>query len=501
MISNDALRAISNIFIGDVGDYYTYKSGPKLVSFFNDNFNFEDVYGQGFPSRWSYAYDKIVAIINSGKVNLLLDIILGSRFIIKEKQCSAVEALELSKDILLEFNRILKADGYLITDSNGQHKLIQENQDLIFLGDGGFATVYKQKSTGLVIKKLKEDFLTNKGIRSRFKREYLITKSLSDIPGIIEVYDFNESDYTYTMKLAEQTFEKYMLNAEFNDATKTTCIRMILQIMKEVHGRDIIHRDLSPNNIFIMNGQIIIADFGLGKDLNMFTSHQTLHTNAVGQYSYCAPEQFMLLKDGDKRSDVYSLGRIINFIMTLDPNNAHHHFRSVAEKATNSDAAYRYSDAGQLSTYFEKSVAYNTSEENKKIVEEKIKMEILDDDVEAFLYEIPASKICTYVMQRKKGFLGTVFKFMNVDDNHEQHIIQSIDKEYRNCCKTYESNDPFAEFAYGILMGKYSYVTNDIAANMLRYVAKEVNRYTAQHLVEKVLEKGVEPLIEEILES
>jgi len=124
MISNDALRAISNIFIGDVGNYYTYKSGPKLVSFFNDNFNFEDVYGQGFPSRWSYAYDKIVAIINSGKVNLLLDIILGSRFIIKEKQCSAVEALELSKDILLEFNRILKADGYLITDSNGQHKLI-----------------------------------------------------------------------------------------------------------------------------------------------------------------------------------------------------------------------------------------------------------------------------------------------------------------------------------------------------------------------------------------
>jgi len=104
-------------------------------------------------------------------------------------------------------------------------------------------------------------------------------------------------------------------------------------------------------------------------------------------------------------------------------------------------------------------------------------------------------------MQRKKGFLGTVFKFMNVDDNHEQHIIQSIDKEYRNCCKTYESNDPFAEFSYGILMGKYSYVTNDIAANMLRYVAKEVNRYTAQHLVEKVLEKGVEPLIEEILES
>lgn len=75
-----------------------------------------------------------------------------------------------------------------------------------------------------------------------------------------------------------------------------------------------------------------VADFGLGKDLQVFTSHQTLHTNAMGQYYYCAPEQFMMLKDADKRSDVYSLGRVINFIMTGDARNSHHIYRSVAEK-------------------------------------------------------------------------------------------------------------------------------------------------------------------------
>ena len=74
-----------------------------------------------------------------------------------------------------------------------------------------------------------------------------------------------------------------------------------------------------------------------------------MHTNAVGQFYYCAPEQFMMLKDGDKRSDVYSLGRVINFIMTGDPRDSHHIYRNIAEKATNSDAAYRYADAGQLS--------------------------------------------------------------------------------------------------------------------------------------------------------
>ena len=108
--------------------------------------------------------------------------------------------------------------------------------------------------------------------------------------------------------------------------------------MTEFYKKDIIHRDLSPNNIFIMSGVIKIADFGLGKDLNVFTSHQTMHTNAVGQYYYCAPEQFMLLRDGDKEVMYILSGRLINFIMTRNPRNSHHIFRNVAEKATNSDS-------------------------------------------------------------------------------------------------------------------------------------------------------------------
>lgn len=56
---------------------------------------------------------------------------------------------------------------------------------------------------------------------------------------------------------------------------------------------------------------------------------------------------------------LYSLGRTLNFIMTSDPGDSHHAFRSVAEKATNSDASYRYADAGQLSVFFEGSGSSN----------------------------------------------------------------------------------------------------------------------------------------------
>ena len=154
---------------------------------------------------------------------------------------------------------------------------------------------------------------------------------------------------------------------------------------------------MSPNNIFIINGVLKIADFGLGKDLNVFTSHQTLMTNQVGQYYYCAPEQFMLLRDGDKRSDVYSLGRIINYIMTGHPTNIHHIFRSVAEKAANADSAYRYADASQLSTHFEKSVKYHQNAQNEQTVLQKIEARTMDDSIETFIYELTADKISKYI--------------------------------------------------------------------------------------------------------
>ena len=53
MISTDSLTAIAHIFCGDIEGYYSYKSGPKLVSFFYEWLRTDDEYDQGFPSRWS----------------------------------------------------------------------------------------------------------------------------------------------------------------------------------------------------------------------------------------------------------------------------------------------------------------------------------------------------------------------------------------------------------------------------------------------------------------
>lgn len=502
MISENSLRQISHIFCGDTAGFYAYKTGSNLVNFFNQHFQATDKYAQGFPSRWVYVYDKLVSLLNNNKFDSFLDLILSKSFLMQELGISQVEAAEKAEEILNELNRILQQDLYLITRNNGSHHLVRENDDLELIGSGGFANVFRQKSTGLIVKKLKDDFLTDKGIRSRFKREFEITKSLQDAFGIIQIYSFDEGNCSYTMEPAETTLEKYICNNTLTDEIKVNCIRQILYVMTEVHKRDIIHRDISANNIFIISGMIKIADFGLGKDLNIFNSHNTFLTKGVGQYAYCAPEQFMMLRDGDKQSDVYSLGRVINFVMTGDPRDSHHIFRSVAEKATNDSAAYRYADAGQLSAFFEKTVAYQNQKENQERIDEKIQNHTFDIDVENYIYDLSAEKLASLLKTRKQGFSEALLAFMHLDDTHALHIIQSIDKSYRQTGgRSFDAYDPFASFAYRVLKDNFPFVVNETAANILRFVAKDVNRFSAQRMVEDLIDEGLEPMIEDILTS
>lgn len=502
MISDSSLRQISHMFCGDIDGYYSYKTGAELVSFFNQYFRTNDRYGQGFPSRWAYVYDKLVGMLNAHRIDPFLDIILSREYLMQDCGISQVTAAEKANEILEEFNRILQQDLYKITRKGKEHHLVQENDDLILIGSGGFASVYRQKSTGLIVKKLKDDFLTDRGICSRFKREFEITKSLQDVYGIIKVFSFDEGNCSYTMEPAEITLEDYVRNNTLSDEIRINCIRQILYIMSEVHRRDIIHRDISANNIFIISGMLKIADFGLGKDLNVFNSHNTFLTRGVGQYIYCAPEQFMMLKDGNKLSDVYSLGRVINFIMTGDPRDSHHIFRNVTEKATNDSAAYRYADASQLSAFFEKAITYHQQEDNRVRVEEKIRRGEFDEEVENHIYDLTAEKISGAIHSHKTWFVNALFSFMHLDDSHAQHIIQSVDKTYQDICgRSFSAYDPFAHFAYRILKDDFPYVVKEIAANMLRYVATDVNRFSAQDLVKELKAVGIEPMLEDILDS
>ena len=81
--------------------------------------------------------------------------------------------------------------------------------------------------------------------------------------------------------------------------------------LQAAHARNIVHRDLSPDNIILRGGdpaQAVIIDFGIAKDTN--PGAETIVGNEfAGKYAYAAPEQ--LNGQTDARSDIYSLGALL----------------------------------------------------------------------------------------------------------------------------------------------------------------------------------------------
>ncbi|WP_459480628.1 serine/threonine-protein kinase [Clostridium saccharoperbutylacetonicum] len=498
MLSHAGVRIIAEVLIGDIQGYYSYKSGGKIVDFFNSNFEFTDVYGQGFPSRWFYTVEKIKMLLENNRFDEFLNIILSKRFIMKDNSINEIEALEKIKEIVDYLNKELNIEGYKIYKRGQGYLLISEDGDLEFKGEGGFANVYESRSTGLIVKILKDDFKIIGDIRHRFKREFNITKSLSDLHGIIQVYEFDESSYSYTMEKAESTLENYMNNHKHDEKSKLKMIQQILSIMKNVHERNIIHRDISPNNVLILNGELKISDFGLGKDLDMFHSHRTMKTHSLGQYYYCAPEQFMQLKDGDKRSDVYSLGSLINFIIVGDPRNNKHFMRNPIEKAKNENPNMRYADAGELLQGIEKSIQYHENQESKELVVSKIQKGIYDDVVENYIYSLDGFDLCSDIITKPK-MVPAVLKFIKSNDKRAVEILQLISQNYMEVCSVWDDYDYFGTIAYNVIHDNNTYVAQEISAKILYDVAYSKNRFNMQRFIDDLIKMGIDPTIEDIL--
>ena len=382
MISDNTIRKISEIFIGDSEEnYYKYKSGSKIVEFFNEYFGFEDVYYRELPSRWLYTQEKIKELLNNNKFDEFINLILDKRFVMRDNNLNDIEAISRIDNIIEKLNKELSMDKYKLLKINGKYKIISQNKDLKYIGEGGFAKVYESISTGVILKKLKDEFKVNKGMRHRFRREYDLTKSLANLEGIIKVYTFDDSNYSYTMEKGEKSLEDYVNNYNLSDKTKINIIRQILGIIKEVHNRDIVHRDISPNNILLFKDKFKVCDFGLGKNLDMIHSYKTMGTQGIGQYNYCAPEQLSKLGAGDKRSDVFSLGRLVNFIMTKEPLNNKHFLRRCVEKATSENADMRYLDAGEFLNDIEAVIVYKKEKGRDAEVRNKIKNNVYDAEV------------------------------------------------------------------------------------------------------------------------
>lgn len=189
------------------------------------------------------------------------------------------------------------------------------------LGEGGMANVYLAYDTildrNVAVKVLRGDLRNDEKFVRRFQREALSASSLNH-PNIVEMYDVGEDDgeYYIVMEYVEGKTLKQLLKRR-GSLTITEVIDIMSQLtdgMAHAHDSYIIHRDIKPQNIMILeNGLIKITDFGIAMALN---STQLTQTNSVmGSVHYLPPEQ-AAGKGCTIKSDIYSMGILMYELLT-----------------------------------------------------------------------------------------------------------------------------------------------------------------------------------------
>jgi len=200
-------------------------------------------------------------------------------------------------------------------------KINDRYQIIKTIGEGGMANVYLAYDTildrNVAVKVLRGDLANDEKFVRRFQREALSASSLSH-PNIVEVYDVGEDNglYYIVMEYIEGKHLKQLLKKR-----GSLTIREVVDIMSQLtdgmtsaHDSYIIHRDIKPQNIMILeNGLIKITDFGIAMALN---ATQLTQTNSVmGSVHYLPPEQ-ACGKGATIQSDVYSMGILMYELLT-----------------------------------------------------------------------------------------------------------------------------------------------------------------------------------------
>ena len=200
-------------------------------------------------------------------------------------------------------------------------KINDRYQIIKTIGEGGMANVYLAYDTildrNVAVKVLRGDLATDEKFVRRFQREALSASSLSH-PNIVEVYDVGEDNglYYIVMEYIEGKHLKQLMKKR-GSLTIREVVDIMCQLtdgMSAAHDSYIIHRDIKPQNIMILeNGLIKITDFGIAMALN---ATQLTQTNSVmGSVHYLPPEQ-ACGKGATIQSDVYSMGVLMYELLT-----------------------------------------------------------------------------------------------------------------------------------------------------------------------------------------
>lgn len=200
----------------------------------------------------------------------------------------------------------------------GNRYLLEE-----IIGVGGMAVVYKAvdnlDNKTVAVKILKEEYSNNDDFRRRFKNESKAVAVLSH-QNIVKVYDvsFGEKLQYIVMEYIEGITLKQYIQQKGALSWREVVLfaTQILRALQHAHEKGVVHRDIKPQNIMLLNDNktIKVADFGIASFHNKGDT-RTMTDGAIGSVHYISPEQAKG-EIVDNKTDIYSAGVVLYEMLT-----------------------------------------------------------------------------------------------------------------------------------------------------------------------------------------
>lgn len=224
------------------------------------------------------------------------------------------------------------------------------------IGEGSYAQVFKYQDLDydkfFCIKKAKKDISNDE--KARFIREYDYMKKLKS-PYILEVYQCDNAKCEYTMEYMDYTLFDY-INKKNNTITKDMRKSIGLQIIKAIEylwSKNILHRDLSPNNVLlkIYDDSVVckISDFGLIKINESNLTNPS--TEIKGSFNDISDLQRIGFNNYDKPHEIFALTKLLYFVAT-GKTNLENQNNNFLLKGLNSKTNARFKNLQELKSEF-----------------------------------------------------------------------------------------------------------------------------------------------------